>query len=153
MTLQLVATVGLGFAHVWFQSSSYRINQSHSHIAITGSLLGPGSPTSLFIEDHGVPSAQDHRKPRRQAEGDGHFAEPHPVGGAESTSGEIFGIGGGIDITTTCDIRFCTKDAFFSVKEVDLTLAADLGTLQRSRRLITGTPLRVAVPVLSLVAS
>lgn len=40
-------------------------------------------------------------------------------------------IGGGIDIVTACDIRFCTEDAFFSVKEVDLALAADLGTLQR----------------------
>ncbi|XP_027363182.1 delta(3,5)-Delta(2,4)-dienoyl-CoA isomerase, peroxisomal isoform X2 [Abrus precatorius] len=40
-------------------------------------------------------------------------------------------IGGAIDIVTACDIRMCTKDAFFSVKEVDLALAADLGTLQR----------------------
>jgi delta(3,5)-delta(2,4)-dienoyl-CoA isomerase len=40
-------------------------------------------------------------------------------------------IGGGIDIITACDIRFCTQDAFFSVKEVDLGLAADLGSLQR----------------------
>ncbi|BAT93500.1 delta(3,5)-Delta(2,4)-dienoyl-CoA isomerase, peroxisomal [Vigna umbellata] len=40
-------------------------------------------------------------------------------------------IGGGIDIVTACDIRMCTKEAFFSVKEVDLALAADLGTLQR----------------------
>ncbi|KAL2323797.1 hypothetical protein Fmac_022855 [Flemingia macrophylla] len=40
-------------------------------------------------------------------------------------------IGGGIDIITACDIRMCTKEAFFSVKEVDLGLAADLGTLQR----------------------
>ncbi|XP_031272788.1 delta(3,5)-Delta(2,4)-dienoyl-CoA isomerase, peroxisomal-like [Pistacia vera] len=40
-------------------------------------------------------------------------------------------IGGGIDIITACDIRFCTKDAFFSVKEVDLAITADLGTLQR----------------------
>ncbi|GAU12044.1 hypothetical protein TSUD_00080 [Trifolium subterraneum] len=40
-------------------------------------------------------------------------------------------IGGGIDIITACDIRVCTEDAFFSVKEVDLALAADLGTLQR----------------------
>ncbi|MBA0752279.1 hypothetical protein Gogos_001126 [Gossypium gossypioides] len=27
--------------------------------------------------------------------------------------------------------RYCTKDAFFSVKEVDLAITADLGTLQR----------------------
>ncbi|KAF5741193.1 delta(3 5)-Delta(2 4)-dienoyl-CoA isomerase mitochondrial [Tripterygium wilfordii] len=40
-------------------------------------------------------------------------------------------IGGGIDIITACDIRVCTKDAFFSVKEVDLGITADLGTLQR----------------------
>ncbi|KAE9589318.1 hypothetical protein Lal_00000302 [Lupinus albus] len=40
-------------------------------------------------------------------------------------------IGGAIDIITACDIRYCTKDAFFSVKEVDLALAADLGSLQR----------------------
>ncbi|KAK7379679.1 hypothetical protein VNO78_34368 [Psophocarpus tetragonolobus] len=40
-------------------------------------------------------------------------------------------IGGAIDIVTACDIRMCSEDAFFSVKEVDLALAADLGTLQR----------------------
>lgn len=40
-------------------------------------------------------------------------------------------IGGGIDLITACDIRFCTQDAFFSVKEVDLAITADLGTLQR----------------------
>uniref|UniRef100_A0A5B7BV63 Delta(3,5)-Delta(2,4)-dienoyl-CoA isomerase, peroxisomal n=1 Tax=Davidia involucrata TaxID=16924 RepID=A0A5B7BV63_DAVIN len=40
-------------------------------------------------------------------------------------------IGGGIDIITSCDIRFCSEDAFFSVKEVDLAITADLGTLQR----------------------
>ena len=40
-------------------------------------------------------------------------------------------IGGGVDIITACDIRFCTNDAFFSVKEVDLAITADLGTLQR----------------------
>lgn len=40
-------------------------------------------------------------------------------------------IGGGVDIVTACDIRFCTQDSFFSVKEVDLGITADLGTLQR----------------------
>ena len=34
-------------------------------------------------------------------------------------------------MATACDIRYCTKDVKFSVKEVDLGLAADLGTLQR----------------------
>ncbi|CAI0381371.1 unnamed protein product [Linum tenue] len=40
-------------------------------------------------------------------------------------------IGGGIDIVTACDVRYCTEEAFFSVKEVDLAITADLGTLQR----------------------
>ncbi|KAL9226430.1 hypothetical protein vseg_002245 [Gypsophila vaccaria] len=40
-------------------------------------------------------------------------------------------IGGGIDLVTACDIRYSTSDAFFSVKEVDLAITADLGTLQR----------------------
>ncbi|KAI3720461.1 hypothetical protein L6452_21379 [Arctium lappa] len=40
-------------------------------------------------------------------------------------------IGGGVDIITACDIRFCTEDAYFSVKEVDLAITADLGSLQR----------------------
>ncbi|KAG2706515.1 hypothetical protein I3843_05G095400 [Carya illinoinensis] len=40
-------------------------------------------------------------------------------------------IGAGVDIVTACDIRCCTEDAFFSVKEVDLAITADLGTLQR----------------------
>lgn len=40
-------------------------------------------------------------------------------------------IGGGVDMVTACDIRFCTEDAFFSVKEVDLAITADIGTLQR----------------------
>lgn len=40
-------------------------------------------------------------------------------------------IGGGVDITTACDMRYCTEDAFFSIKEIDLGLVADIGTLQR----------------------
>lgn len=40
-------------------------------------------------------------------------------------------IGAGIDLITACDIRLATADARFSVKEVDLGLAADMGTLAR----------------------
>ncbi|KAG0020303.1 putative enoyl CoA hydratase [Entomortierella chlamydospora] len=45
-------------------------------------------------------------------------------------------IGGGIDITTACDIRYASKDAYFSVKEVDIGLAADVGTLQRLPKVV-----------------
>ncbi|WOL04390.1 delta(3,5)-Delta(2,4)-dienoyl-CoA isomerase, peroxisomal [Canna indica] len=40
-------------------------------------------------------------------------------------------IGGGVDLIAACDIRCCDEGAFFAVKEVDLALAADLGSLQR----------------------
>ncbi|MCP9237233.1 enoyl-CoA hydratase-related protein [Lewinella sp. JB7] len=46
-------------------------------------------------------------------------------------------IGGGVDIMTACDIRYATKDAYFSVKEVDLGIVADLGTLQRLPRIVS----------------
>lgn len=45
-------------------------------------------------------------------------------------------IGGGVDVIAATDIRFCTEDAFYSVKEVDVGLAADLGSLQRLSRII-----------------
>lgn len=40
-------------------------------------------------------------------------------------------IGAGIDMITSADIRYCSQDAFFSVKEVEIGMAADVGTLQR----------------------
>jgi delta(3,5)-delta(2,4)-dienoyl-CoA isomerase len=45
-------------------------------------------------------------------------------------------IGAGIDISAACDIRLCTKDAKFTIKEVDIGLAADLGTLQRFPKVV-----------------
>ncbi|PPK84052.1 enoyl-CoA hydratase [Neolewinella xylanilytica] len=46
-------------------------------------------------------------------------------------------IGGGVDIAVACDLRYCTKDTQFSVKEVDLGIVADLGTLQRLPRIVS----------------
>ncbi|CAN7727402.1 crotonase/enoyl-CoA hydratase family protein [Variovorax sp. LjRoot84] len=45
-------------------------------------------------------------------------------------------VGGGIDIITACDLRYCSEEAWFSVKEIDVGLVADVGTLQRLPRLI-----------------
>lgn len=39
--------------------------------------------------------------------------------------------GAAIDLSTCCDVRLCSKDAIFSVREVSIGLAADLGTLTR----------------------
>ncbi|XP_041035440.1 delta(3,5)-Delta(2,4)-dienoyl-CoA isomerase, mitochondrial isoform X1 [Carcharodon carcharias] len=45
-------------------------------------------------------------------------------------------IGGGVDLITACDIRLCSQDAWFQVKEVDIGMAADVGTLQRFPKVI-----------------
>lgn len=45
-------------------------------------------------------------------------------------------IGGAVDLVTACDLRYCTKDAVFCVKEIDLAIVADIGTLQRLPKLI-----------------
>jgi enoyl-CoA hydratase len=46
-------------------------------------------------------------------------------------------IGGGVDIVAACDMRYCTEDAYFTIKEIDLGMVADLGTLQRLPKLIS----------------
>lgn len=45
-------------------------------------------------------------------------------------------IGGAVDLVTAADVRYCSQDAYFQVKEVDIGLAADVGTLQRLPRVI-----------------
>lgn len=45
-------------------------------------------------------------------------------------------IGGGVHMISACDMRYCTKDAYFIVKETELGFVADLGALQRLPRLI-----------------
>jgi enoyl-CoA hydratase len=45
-------------------------------------------------------------------------------------------IGGGVDLVTACDMRYCTADAYFVIKEIDIGMTADVGTLQRLPRLI-----------------
>lgn len=45
-------------------------------------------------------------------------------------------IGGAIDLVSACDMRYCSNDAQFSIKEIDMGMAADVGTLQRLPRII-----------------
>ena len=40
-------------------------------------------------------------------------------------------IGGGVAIAAACDARYCTAEAYFTVKEIDFGIVADIGTLQR----------------------
>ena len=40
-------------------------------------------------------------------------------------------IGGGVDMVCATDMRFCTANAYFNIKETELGITADVGTLQR----------------------
>ena len=45
-------------------------------------------------------------------------------------------IGGGLDFITACDMRYATKDAFFTLFETNLAMTADVGTFPRLAKLI-----------------
>jgi enoyl-CoA hydratase len=40
-------------------------------------------------------------------------------------------IGGAVDMICAADSRYCTQDAYFTIKETELGMTADVGTLQR----------------------
>mmetsp|Transcript_24578 Transcript_24578/g.24817 ORF Transcript_24578/g.24817 Transcript_24578/m.24817 type:complete len:418 (+) Transcript_24578:51-1304(+) len=45
-------------------------------------------------------------------------------------------VGGAVDVICACDMRYCTEDTRFSIKETDLAMVADIGTLQRLPHII-----------------
>ncbi|KAJ0423613.1 ClpP/crotonase-like domain-containing protein [Aspergillus carlsbadensis] len=47
-----------------------------------------------------------------------------------------FSLGLGIDMSSCADVRFAAKDAKFAVKEVDIGIAADIGTLSRLPKIV-----------------
>jgi enoyl-CoA hydratase len=40
-------------------------------------------------------------------------------------------LGGGVDLISACDVRVCSADSSFSVRETKVAIVADLGSLQR----------------------
>lgn len=51
-------------------------------------------------------------------------------------------VGGAIDLVSCCDMRYASKDAVFSIKEVDIGMTADVGTLQRLPKIISPAVVR-----------
>ncbi len=45
-------------------------------------------------------------------------------------------VGGAVDMTSACDIRYCTADAFFVIQEINIGMTADVGTFPRLCHLI-----------------
>ncbi|MCI3945439.1 enoyl-CoA hydratase [Pseudomonas syringae] len=51
-------------------------------------------------------------------------------------------LGGAIDLISACDMRYAAADAQFAIREIDMGMAADVGTLQRLPRIIGDGMLR-----------
>jgi enoyl-CoA hydratase len=45
-------------------------------------------------------------------------------------------VGGALDLASACDMRLCSADAFFTVQEISIGMAADLGVLQRLPKIV-----------------
>lgn len=45
-------------------------------------------------------------------------------------------IGGGVDMICCADMRYATADAFFAIREIDIGMTADVGTLQRLPKIV-----------------
>lgn len=45
-------------------------------------------------------------------------------------------VGGAVDLISACDLRYASADAFFCVQEINIGMAADVGTLQRLPKII-----------------
>ncbi len=58
-------------------------------------------------------------------------------------------MGAGVDLITACDIRYCSAGARFCVKEVDIAIVADMGTLQRLPGIVGQGPSTVHIERLS----
>ncbi|CAJ0608352.1 unnamed protein product [Cylicocyclus nassatus] len=44
--------------------------------------------------------------------------------------------GAGVDLITACDVRYSSSDAVFNIKEVDIGMTADVGTLNRIEKVV-----------------
>ena len=50
-----------------------------------------------------------------------------------------YSLGLAIDLAACADVRFCSRDTRFAVKEVDIGIAADIGTLSRLPKIVGNT--------------
>ena len=105
--------------------------------AASGPLTGSGIPTPGQAEKDVARKAWDMRRHIKEIQ--------QPITEIEKCEKPVICVmhgisyGAAIDISTCCDIRICSSDAKFSVREVAIGLAADLGTLTRLGH--TGVPM------------
>lgn len=110
-------------------------------ISSTGKHFSAGMDLGVFTDGSAMPQAKD---PSRAAEGirrlvlqlQQTLSSLEEIRLPVLTAVQGGCIGGALDLVCAADSRYCTADAFFTIKETELGMTADVGTLQRLPKLI-----------------
>ena len=119
-------------------------------LSSTGKHFCAGMDLSAF--SNGVDDIPDDKKPDHARVGEAVYRTAKELQGYISKLEEIrvpviaavHGgvIGGALDLITACDMRFASNDAFFCIQEINIGMAADVGTLQRLPKIIPDSKMR-----------
>ena len=116
----------------------------------TGKHFCAGMDLAAF--SNGVENIPEDKKPDHARVGETLYRSAKELQGYISTLEEIrvpviaavqgACVGGALDLITACDIRLASQDAFFCIQEINIGMAADVGTLQRLPRIIPDSKMR-----------
>ena len=110
-------------------------------ISSTGKHFSAGMDLGVFSDSSTMPQSKD---PSRMAEGlrrlvlqlQATLSSLEEIRLPVLTAIQGGCIGGALDLVCAADSRYCTTDAYFTIKETELGMTADVGTLQRLPKLI-----------------
>lgn len=109
-------------------------------ISSTGKHFSAGMDTSVFTGPRGAPKHDPHvlaeafRSNIRHIQSSFTCMEEARMPVLFALHGGV--IGGAVDMISAGDIRWCTKDTFFSIMETNIAMTADVGTFPRLQRYI-----------------
>ena len=111
-------------------------------VSSTGKHFSAGMDLSVFAHDGAVTSqgrdpyiaAEQFRSNIRQIQSSFNCMEEARAPVLFALQGGV--IGGAMDMISAGDIRWCTKDAFFCIQEINIAMTADVGTFPRLQRYI-----------------
>ncbi len=119
-------------------------------ISSTGKHFCAGMDLAAF--SNGVENIPEDKKPDHARVGEALYRSAKELQGYISTLEEIrvpviaavqgACVGGALDLITACDIRLASQDAFFCIQEINIGMAADVGTLQRLPRILPDSKMR-----------
>jgi len=109
-------------------------------VSSTGKHFSAGMDLSVFAQDGAVHTesrdpyiaAEQFRSNIRQIQSSFNCMEEARTPVLFAIQGGV--IGGAMDMISAGDIRWCTKDAFFCIQEINIAMTADVGTFPRLQR-------------------